>query len=152
MSIRIELESPRTPEVVALIQELDAYLIDLYPAESNHLLDIDSLDQPNVLFCVVRNGEQAVGCGAAVLQPAEYAEIKRMFVRPSQRGRKLGQQILDYLEAQIVARGVAVARLETGVSQPEALALYERSGYRLIPPFGDYWEDPLCVFYEKQLI
>lgn len=151
-AIRLSLESPRTPDAVALIEELDRYLKALYPAESNHLLDVDALDRPNVLFCVVRDEGRAVGCGAAVLMPEGYAELKRMFILPSHRGRKLGAQILAFLEAEIVARGVTVARLETGVDQPEALALYERRGYRPIPPFGDYWDDPLSVFYEKSLV
>jgi putative acetyltransferase len=100
----------------------------------------------------VRDEGQAIGCGAVVLMPEGYAELKRMFVLPSHRGRKLGAQILAFLEAEIVARGVTVARLETGVDQPEALALYERRGYRPIPPFGAYWDDPLSVFYEKNLV
>jgi len=43
-------------------------------------------------------------------------------------------------------------RLETGIHQPAALGLYERSGFRLIPPFGEYREDPLSRFYEKRLV
>jgi putative acetyltransferase len=150
-AIRITLESPRTPDVVALIEELDGYLKALYPAESNHLLDLDALERPNVAFCVARDAGRAVGCGAAVLMPEGYAELKRMFVLPDQRGCRLGSRLLAFLEDEIAARGVAVARLETGVRQPEALALYERHGYRRIPPFGAYWDDPLCLFYEKTL-
>ena len=51
----------------------------------------------------------------------------------------------------LLAHGVTVARLETGIRQPEALALYERCGYARIAPFGDYREDPLSVFLEKWL-
>lgn len=150
-TIQIALESPRAPDVVALVEELDGYLKALYPAESNHLLDLDALELPNVVFCVARDAGRAVGCGAAVLMPEGYAELKRMFVAPDQRGRRLGARILAFLEAELAARGVALARLETGVSQPAALALYERHGYRRIPPFGAYWDDPLCLFYEKTL-
>ena len=56
---RILLESPRQPEIVALIEELDAYQTPLYPEESNHFTDIDALSAPNVLFAAGRteNGE-----------------------------------------------------------------------------------------------
>ena len=50
-----------------------------------------------------------------------------------------------------LARGYSKVRLEVGVSQPEALGLYERTGYYKIPPFGNYWDDPLSFFYEKTL-
>src|SRR2546430_1871001 len=62
---RVALEPPRQPEVLALIEELDAYQNVLYPAESNHGIDIDALSRPNVLFAVMRDGAgHAVGCGA----------------------------------------------------------------------------------------
>jgi putative acetyltransferase len=74
-----------------------------------------------------------------------------MFVLPAFRGLKLGRRILEELESRIRATGVKMARLETGVAQPEALGLYEKAGYRRCGPFGEYPEDPLCVFMEKEL-
>jgi putative acetyltransferase len=91
-----------------------------------------------------------VGCGALVLNDG-WGELKRMFVRPSVRGRGIAQRILALLEAAARERGFAVMRLETGVSQPEALRLYERAGYVRRGPFGDYGPDPLSVFMEKRL-
>ena len=58
---------------------------------------------------------------------------------------------MDGLESSLLAHGIGLARLETGVHQPEALSLYERRGYVRIPPFGDYPNDPLSVFFEKRL-
>ena len=91
------------------------------------------------------------GCGAYVNHAGEYAEIKRMYVRPEFRGLKIGRRLLDALEARARAAGLHIARLETGVSQPEALGLYEEAGFRRRGPFGDYPADPLCVFMEKRL-
>jgi ribosomal protein S18 acetylase RimI-like enzyme len=59
--------------------------------------------------------------------------------------------MLNHLAAQTLERGVAALRLETGIHQREAIGLYERMGFYRIPPFGDYREDPLSVFFEKRL-
>ncbi|WP_088279900.1 GNAT family N-acetyltransferase [Ideonella sp. A 288] len=147
----IQLESPDQPEVVALIAELDAYQDTLYPPESRHALDLHSLTQPNVVFAVVRDAQgRAVGCGAVVLGP-DHGELKRMYVHPAARGQGLAARLLGLLEAQALARGCTQLRLETGPYQPEALALYARSGYRRRGPFGGYRDDPLSVFMEKSI-
>ena len=151
MAVVIELASPLLPEVGALIRASDAYAASLYPAESNHLVDVESLAQPNVIFCVARLDEAIAGCGAAVLMPEGYAEIKRMFVHEMARGHGVGRQILAFLEDHLRRRGVGVARLETGVHSHEAIGLYARMGYVKIGPFADYWDDPLSVFFEKRL-
>jgi len=145
----IKLETPNQPEVVALIDLLDAYQLSLYPPESVYALDMNSLLQPNVLFAVARNIDgTAVGCGAIVVTP-EYGELKRMFVHPSARGQGVAQRLLGMLETEALARGCRQFMLETGPSQPEAIGLYERLGYRVRGPYGDYRDDPLSVFMEK---
>jgi putative acetyltransferase len=144
-------ERPDQPEVVALIEALDAHAMSLYPPESNHLLDIASLGAPAVTFLVARHEARAVGCGAIVHDPRGWAEIKRMFVVPAMRGRGLGSRLLAALEARASAQGLRLLRLETGIHNTEALAAYRRAGYREIPPFGDYLPDPLSVFMEKRL-
>lgn len=151
MAVTIELASPLLPEVSELIRESDAVAQALYPAESNHLVGVDSLAQPHVIFCVARLDGGIVGCGAAVLKPEGYAEIKRMFVREAVRGHGVGRQILAFLEDQVRRRAVTLTRLETGIYSYDAIRLYERMGYVKIGPFADYWDDPLSVFYEKQL-
>lgn len=145
----IKLETPNQPEVVALIDLLDAYQLSLYPPESVYALDMQSLLQPNVLFAVARNADgAAVGCGAMVVTP-EYGEVKRMFVHPAARGQGVAQRLLGMLETEALARGCRQFMLETGPSQPEAIGLYERLGYRVRGPYGDYRDDPLSVFMEK---
>jgi putative acetyltransferase len=147
--VSIAAEPADQPEVHALLRQSDAYHAALYPAESNHMVDVATLTQPNVRFLVARRGGAAVGCGALVLGADGEAELKRMFVLPEVRGLKIGRRILEALEAAGKAEGVRVIRLETGVRQPESLALYRRHGYTERGPFGGYRRDPLSTFFEK---
>ncbi len=149
--IVIKVSDPASPSARELIEKLDAYQRDLYPAESNHLLPVEALRQPNVTFLTASVDGSVAGCGAIVNQSGEYAEIKRMFVSPERRGLKIGRLILEELEKLARASGLECARLETGVHQLEALALYEKAGYQRRGPFGDYSEDPLSIFMEKKL-
>ncbi|WP_239690945.1 GNAT family N-acetyltransferase [Chromobacterium sphagni] len=149
--VRIALERPDQPEVMALIDELDAYQKPLYPAESHHGVDMAALLQPDMAFAVARDGEgRALGCGAVWCTPA-FGELKRMFVRPQCRGLGVARALLGLLEAQARARGCAAMALETGIHQHEAIALYQRAGYRFCPPFGAYLADPYSVFMQKPL-
>ena len=149
--MQIALEPPDRPDVVALIDALDAYQKPLYPPESHHGIDIAALSRPNVVFAVVRDGNAAaVGCGAVVVEPG-YGELKRMYLRPSLRGTGLARTLLAFLEGEAVARGCTRLMLETGVRQPEALAFYRREGFVHRSPFGAYVDDPLSVFMEKAL-
>lgn len=148
--MKIRIESPDQPDVIALIAELDAYQDSLYPAESRYALDLTSLMQSNVVFGVARDAAgAAVGCGAIVLQK-DYGELKRMFVSVGQRGNGVAGKLLTHLEDAALAQGCSVFRLETGPYQPEALAFYARSGYQRCERFGDYRDDPLSVFMEKR--
>ncbi|KQW87841.1 GCN5 family acetyltransferase [Massilia sp. Root418] len=147
--MHIDFETPDQPEIIALIADLDAYQLTLYPPESVYALDLASLKQPNVLFAVARGADgAALGCGAMVVTPA-FAEVKRMYVRPEARGQGLARRMLTLLEQAAAQRGAALYTLETGPSQPEAIALYERLGYQRCGPYGDYRDDPLSVFMRK---
>ncbi len=148
-AMRIALEPADQPDVLALIEALDAYQMPLYPLESHHGIDIAALSAPNVIFAVARDeGGRAVACGAIVLE-REYGELKRMFTVPECRGQGLARSLLQCLEAEAAARGCRDFMLETGYLQHEAIALYERLGYRRRGPFGPYAEDPNSVFMHK---
>lgn len=147
-TITVQVDDPAAAR--DLIAQLDAYHTNLYPAESNHLLPIEALQQGNVTFLIVRVDGRTAGCGAFV-HCGDHGELKRMFVLPEYRGQKLGRILLDELEARMRAAGLILARLETGIAQAEALGLYEKAGYVRRGPFGEYREDPLSVFMEKKL-
>ena len=149
LPVSVAAEPANQPEVHAILRQSDAYYAALYPAASNHLIEAAALAEPNVRFFVARRGGIAVGCGALVLGSDGEAELKRMFVAPEARGLKIGSQLLAALEVAARAEGTRVLRLETGVRQPEALALYRRHGYTERGPFGTYQRDPLSTFFEK---
>ena len=148
---QLALERPDTPDASALIDELETHLASRYPAESRHGYSVDKLIREGVVFFVARIESAAVGCGGIQIYAREYGELKRMYVRPSFRGRGLGRQLLEHLAAHAAAQGVGLLRLETGIHQREAIALYEAFGFHRRPPFGPYQEDPLSVFFEKRL-
>ncbi len=150
-TVQIGLETPLQEDVTEMVEALDSYLGALYPAHSNYLLSLDSLIRDNVRFLVARVNGTAAGCGALVLDDPEYAEIKRMYVKPEARRLGVGAAILRELEGLAREAKHTCVRLETGIYQPEALALYKRTGYVERGPFGGYPLDPLSVFMEKEL-
>jgi putative acetyltransferase len=140
---------PDRDDVRHLISASDLYLASLYPAESNHLTDISTLASTHVTFVGVLCADEVVACGALVRTGPEECELKRMFVSAPHRGRGLARRILLALEA-IARAEKRVVRLETGVKQPEAVALYRSAGYNEIDVFGSYAPDPSSVFMEKR--
>jgi putative acetyltransferase len=104
---------------------------------------------PGAYFMVAAVGGAAVGCGA--IEPVDQwtVELTRLYVRPAYRGRGVGRRLLSALEALAVSGGVATVRLETGIRQPEAIGLYESTGYRAIPRYGDHIRDPFSRCFEK---
>jgi putative acetyltransferase len=142
------------PQLRALLAALDDYLASLYPPEANHLLSDAELLAPTVTFLAAWQGERALGCGAVRRvsdTEADYGEVKRMYVDPGARGRRIGEQLLERLEASLTAAGVRLAMLETGRDQHAAVRLYERCGYRRRAAFGGYPDNGSSLFYEKRL-
>ena len=149
----ITSESPAHPDIIALIAELDRYQSALYPAESNHLLDLTGLPEHTLIMVVIRDRQlNAVGCGAVVLNADGSGEMKRVYIDPAHRGQRLGEKLLAALEDEAFSRSCHTLRLETGISQPAAVRLYERCGYQTCAAFSPYVEDPLSLFMEKPLV
>jgi putative acetyltransferase len=149
--VKIERVDPEAAR--HLIAAADAYMAGLYPAESNHFDGLDALRLPNVLFVGAYRQGVIVGCGAVktLRDDGEYGEIKRVYVEPQHRGRGISKALMEVLEAHLTGAGIRLARLETGIHQPEAIGLYRRLGYRDRAPFGKYAPDPLSLFMEKIL-
>ena len=150
-TLAIRQEPPGQPDVMRLIEALDAQMTALYPAESNHLLDVAALTDPAVSFLVVRDEREAIGCGALLRDPRGWGEVKPMYLRPDQRGRGIGRRVLSELEGLARTARLPLLRLETGIHNAEALALYRGAGFIERGPFGDYAPDPLSVFMEKRV-
>ena len=113
--------------------------------------ELHNVSSDDVQFVIAWLDGQAVGCGAIRPIHAQATEVKRMYVRPAARGQGISRQILVKLESLAQASGFNITRLETGLQQPEAISLYESSGYTRIPCYGVYAQNPESVCYEKLL-
>jgi GNAT superfamily N-acetyltransferase len=151
MSVTITLERPDSADAVALITELESHLETLYPVESRHGYSVEKLLAQGVAFFVLRESDIPAGCGGIQLFGTAYGELKRMYVRPQFRGSGYGALLVNHLAEHARAHGVSLLRLETGIHQAAAIRLYERMGFRRIPPFWPYREDPLSLCYEKRI-
>jgi ribosomal protein S18 acetylase RimI-like enzyme len=151
MTTVITAERADTADAMTLISELEAQLEPLYPKTSRHGYSVEKLMKQGVAFFVTRHDGVLVGCGGIELFGAEYGEIKRMYVRPQFHGLGLAKLMLNHLANYAQQRNIHLLRLETGIHQKAAIALYEGMGFQRIPPFGTYQEDPLSRFYEKRI-
>lgn len=149
----IEPLNPYSAAATKLLAMSDAYTASLYPAESNHMANPDTLAQSHVHFLGVTVDQTVAACGAVKVMhdDGHYGEIKRLFVLPEFRGRGLSRALMVALESHLQSLQIEWVRLETGIHQPEALALYRQMGYRERGPFGAYRLDPYSVFMEKRL-
>jgi GNAT superfamily N-acetyltransferase len=141
------LEDPVAQQLTTeLIDELNALYGD---DSSGHPLDPAAFAPPAGTFVVAYCDGEPAGCGGLHRLREGIAEIKRMYVRPSHRGRGISRTILDALEAAARKGGYREIWLETGLSQPEALQLYEVRGYTPIEPYGFYKDEPDVRCYAK---
>lgn len=152
MPVTITAERPDSVDALQLIDELQSILSrEMYPDESRHGYSVDKLLSEGVAFFVTRHDEIPAGCGGIQFFGTEYGEVKRMYVRPQYRGLGLGQLMLDHLAAYARQRQIFTLRLETGIHQKEAIKLYERYGFARRGPFGEYKDDPMSIYFEKQI-
>lgn len=152
MATEIRAERPDSDDALALLGELDTALwLHPYPPQSRHAFSVEKLLRERVAFFVARVDDEPAACGGVKLFDGDYGEVKRMFVRPVYRGQGLGKAILNHLAAHSLSQKISVLRLETGIYQVEAIGLYEGWGFQRRPPFGEYQEDPLSVYFEKVL-
>jgi putative acetyltransferase len=154
-TITIELAPKATDEVRTLIDELDRFLSAEYSPEQRHGLTLEAIFQPHIRFFLARLDGAAVGCGGVALF-ADFAEVKRMYVRDEVRGRGVAQALLARIEAEARQAGLTHLRLETGERQPAALRFYARAGFQPCAAFGIYATMPpraitTSVFMEKRL-
>ena len=149
--ISIGLEDPRRADIRRLIAEADAMMQALYPAESNHLVDVDALAGPDAVFLAARRDEALLGSIALRIIAPSHGEMKRLFVQRDARGIGLGRRLVEALEEAARLRHIDRISLETGIKQPEAIRLYRACGYQECPPFGGYQNDPLSLFMTRRL-
>ena len=151
-SVTISVEDPRSTECLALLADLTTELSWLYDDDGG----ADSFNPEDALtlgavFLVARLTGSPIGCGAIRLLVPGTGEVKRMYVVPDARGRGVGRQILQELEALAIKFGYERLRLETGLKQPAAIGLYESFGYHRVECYGKYVGNSLSVCFEKML-
>jgi putative acetyltransferase len=152
MTIEIAAESPLQDDVRALVAELNAVLLELTPPEFCYHMTAEEMARPDTTVFIARDNGTAVGCGALKRHEGGIGEVKRMYTRPSHRGRKIGAAIVARIEALARAEGISRLVLETGDRHPAAWAVYERAGFSRCGPVLDYPDSQWSVFYGKPLV
>lgn len=137
------------PDAVRLVEAVQEEYVARYGGRDDTPVDPAMFEPPAGAFFVGRLAGEPVASGVwrrrtdvTALGSAVTAEVKRMYVVPSAQRRGLARRMLAHLETTARASGAEVMILETGAAQPEALALYESSGYEPIPGFGHYAWSP----------
>lgn len=146
------------PDAQLLVEEVQAEYVVRYGGPDHTPIEPHEFDPPLGAFYVVYEGGRPIASGAwrrrrdvTAYDTDDAAEVKRMFVTASHRGRGLARWVLRHLEDTAREAGARVMILETGTAQPEAMALYESEGYTRIPGFGHYAASPLNRCYAKPL-
>lgn len=154
LEITLEPADPLGGDALQLLQDMRAEALRRYgdvivasaPPPTNALL------VPRSTFLIARLGRQPVGCAALRPITVDVAEVRRMYVVHSMRRHGIGRLLVTALEQMASGFGYRAIRLETGIRQPEASALYASQGFHRIPPYGDYVSDPLSICFEKDLL
>jgi GNAT superfamily N-acetyltransferase len=151
VDFRIEARPYDDPDVIRLVAAVQAEYVQRYGGPDAAVVEPGEFEPPNGLFLVgLFDGEPAVTGGWRWIDDG-VAEIKRMYVLAGARRRGLARRILAELEASALAAGAYRVVLNTGRQQPEAIALYESSGYLPAEGFGHYACTPGAIFYGKAL-
>jgi len=145
------------PDALRLIDEVQAEYVVRYGGPDATPLDPLMFEPPSGSFFVGYLDGIAVATGAwrrsgvEAFGTTSTVEVKRMYVAPAARGRGLGRQMLAHLETSAAGHGAEAVVLETGLRQPEAIALYESAGYSPVAGFGYYQDAPLSRCYGRLL-
>lgn len=146
--VEVRAIDPLSSEGISLFRRLSQEQIDRYGRDGG--LPLAELAKPGVIFVAGFLDGKAVGCGAVVPLGEGAGELSRIFVDGSARRNGVGAAIMGALESEAAPHFKRLV-LETGVAQPESIALYEKCGYRSIPCWGKSADNPKSRCYEKRL-
>jgi putative acetyltransferase len=144
VSADIRRSTLASPDAVRLIAALNAELEAAFPepGATHFSLSSTQVEAGDGAFVIAYLDNVAVGCGAVRRLDDGTAELKRMYVAPSLRGRGIGRALVEALEREARLLGVTKVVLETGTRLAAAITLYEAMGYSRIPLFGEYLSSP----------
>ncbi len=148
--ITIKRTDSDDPDFKALVKLLDADLAERDGAEHGFYAQFNKIDKIRHAVVCFENG-QPIGCGAIKEFSDEAMEVKRMYVSPDGRKKGIATRVLTELETWANELGYAKCVLETGKRQPEAIALYEKNGYRRTDNYGQYVGVENSVCFAKDL-
>ena len=148
--ITLKRTNSDNPDFQKLVSELDKYLAIRNGEANDFFVQFNKIDQLKHVVVVYEN-DRAMGCGAMKEYTADTMEIKRMFVPAENRGKGLASIVLKELENWAKERGYGKCILETGEDMTDAVGLYKKHLYKVIPNYGQYQdvEDSLC--FEKEI-
>ena len=146
----ITRSSSENPDFIALVRLLDEDLARKDGKDHSFYAQFNKIDKIRHVVLAYEN-EKPVACGAMKPFGEDAMEIKRMFVLPEKRNMGIATQILFELERWAAELNYKKCALETGKRQPDAIELYKKHGFRLIPNYGQYKgvENSLC--FEKPI-
>jgi GNAT superfamily N-acetyltransferase len=152
--ISVRPENPHsaiaTMLITELVDELTRRYADRGDDEASSFNPADATVPRSIFLIATLDGEPA-GCGALRPFSETVVEIKRMYVREPARGHGIGRRLLAELERIAAEFNYETMILETGVRQPEAIALYTGRGFTRIDPYADYKDNPLSVCFQQLL-
>lgn len=146
----IERTDSTNPDFQLLVTQLDAELAIRDGDDHAFYHQFNKIDTINHVVVAYRQ-QHAIGCGAIKKYSAQIMEVKRMFVPHTFRGQGVAGNLLKELERWAKELGFTACMLETGVNQPEAIRLYEKSGYRRIENYGQYKGLSTSICFQKEL-
>ena len=148
--IKIIRTNSDDPHFIALVRLLDADLAKRDGNEHSFYAQFNKID--TIKYAIVcYEDDTPVACGAIKEYAKDAVEIKRMFTLPEHRGKGIASRVLTELELWAADLTYKTCILETGKRQPEAITLYKRNGYTLIPNYGQYANVENSVCFEKNI-
>jgi putative acetyltransferase len=146
--VRMHRTNSENPDFIALVRLLDADLAIRDGNEHSFYAQFNKID--TIKHAVVAyERDIPVACGAIKEYEPGAMEVKRMYTLPEHRGKRIAAAVLAELEQWAAEMNYTRTVLETGKKQPEAIALYQRCGYAIIPNYGQYAGIDNSVCFEK---
>lgn len=150
MMIEVKQVAITNQELSELINELNEFFNEEWGADvAQNYQNHHNLAEMACAIVAYEDGE-SVGCGCWKLFDDQTPEIKRMYIKKKSRGNGAAGKIIQALEADMLEKGYQQAVLETGKDMSGAIKFYERHGYQIVPNYGEFIGDELCICMKKQ--
>ena len=148
--IEIKRTDSTNEDFIALVKLLDAYLTVADGSDYFFYSRYNKVDKIKYAVVAYENGKPT-GCGAIKEFAPNVMEVKRMYTSHESRGKGIATKILVELEKWAIELSCSKCVLETGKRQPEAIGLYKKNGYKIIPNYGQYANMENSVCFEKKI-